>query len=242
MKESRSRAWTFIVYPESAPENWVDILEDLHIEWVQSPLHEFDVNPDGEVKKAHWHILVQFTNVKSYDQVNEIGKLVKATVPQRCHNTRALVRYFCHLDNPDKFQYDVKDIIPHGGADVEDLLKPSHAMRQSVIADMMAWCKKEQIDEFQDLYDYSRLNRRDDWFIVLNDSAVLPMKYYLSSMRHRTSRFRVTESGKLKTLKEVKEEERKEAEEKYNLKEASDRKSKKELEEYIDELKKKKKS
>lgn len=207
MKETRSRAWSFIVYPESAPEDWENLLDDLHLEWVQSPLHEFDVNPTGEIKKAHWHILVQFTNVKSYDQVKEICELVNAPAPQRCHNTRSLVRYFCHLDNPDKYQYDIRDIKAHGGADVEDLLKPSHAMRQSVIADMQEWCKKEHIDEFQDLYDYARTNRRDDWFVILNDSACLAMKYYLSSMRHRNTQPRVSADGILKSYDEVIQEE-----------------------------------
>ena len=36
----RTRNWTVVLYPESAPENWRDILDALHIEWVESPLHE----------------------------------------------------------------------------------------------------------------------------------------------------------------------------------------------------------
>lgn len=187
-KETRSRAWSFIVYPESAPFDWRKILDDLHIEWVESPLHEFDVNPTGEIKKAHWHILVQFTNVKSYDQVNEICQLVNAPAPQRCHNTRSLVRYMAHMDNPDKFQYDIKDIKGHGGADVEDLLKPSHAMRQSIIAEIQQFICQNNIVEFQDICDYARIYRRDDWFVVLNDGATFPIIQYLKSCRHRTTK------------------------------------------------------
>ena len=51
-KETRTRSWTFLVYPESAPDNWRDYLDEEHLEWVESPLHEFDVNPTGEVKKT----------------------------------------------------------------------------------------------------------------------------------------------------------------------------------------------
>ena len=61
----RTRNWVVIVYPESAPENWRSHLDDLHLEWIESPLHEFDVNADGEVKKAHWHVLLLFGGVKS---------------------------------------------------------------------------------------------------------------------------------------------------------------------------------
>lgn len=57
-KETRTRNWSVIVYPESAPENWRQILDESHIEWIESPLHEFDTNPTGEIKKPHYHILL----------------------------------------------------------------------------------------------------------------------------------------------------------------------------------------
>ena len=37
-KDGRTRNWNVIVYPESAPENWRQIIDDLHIEWAESPL------------------------------------------------------------------------------------------------------------------------------------------------------------------------------------------------------------
>ena len=55
-KRFKTRAWTFIVYPDSAPDDWRDILDDLHIPWCESPLHDKDQNPTGEQKKAHWHV------------------------------------------------------------------------------------------------------------------------------------------------------------------------------------------
>lgn len=40
----KGRDWAFIVYPESAPENWREILDDTHIRWIESPLHDKDFN------------------------------------------------------------------------------------------------------------------------------------------------------------------------------------------------------
>ena len=60
----RARAWTFIVYPESAPENWRDVLDGFHLQWACSPIHDRDVNATGEPKKAHWHILLSFGGKK----------------------------------------------------------------------------------------------------------------------------------------------------------------------------------
>ena len=61
-KESRTRNWTIVLYPESAPDNWRTLIDDLHIEWVESPLHDKDVNANGEPKKAHWHLLCGYAN------------------------------------------------------------------------------------------------------------------------------------------------------------------------------------
>lgn len=59
-KSGRAVVWTFIVYPESAPENWRSLLDDLHVPWVEGPLHDKDTNPDGTPKKPHWHCLMDF--------------------------------------------------------------------------------------------------------------------------------------------------------------------------------------
>ena len=47
----RARAWTFIVYPESAPENWRDVLDGFHLQWACSPIHDRDVNATGNRKR-----------------------------------------------------------------------------------------------------------------------------------------------------------------------------------------------
>ncbi len=50
-KETRKRNWVFVVYPDSAPENWREMLRDIHVPGYVSPLHEDDYNADGEKKK-----------------------------------------------------------------------------------------------------------------------------------------------------------------------------------------------
>src|SRR5699024_8223215 len=71
-KNQRTRNWSIIVYPESAPENWIDILQKEYVKMVVSPLHDKDVNPDDTLKKAHYHVLFMFDGVKSYNQVKSI--------------------------------------------------------------------------------------------------------------------------------------------------------------------------
>src|SRR5699024_1690594 len=68
----KGRDWTFIVYPESAPENWRTVLDETHLRWIESPLHDKDVNADGEVKKEHYHILIIFDGPVTAKQVTKI--------------------------------------------------------------------------------------------------------------------------------------------------------------------------
>jgi len=185
--ESRTRNWTFVVYPESAPENWRNILDDLHIEWVESPLHDKDLNGDGQPKKPHIHVGVFFAGNKTYEQVKEITDSLNCPIPQRCHSARALVRYMAHLDNPEKAQYNPSDIKGHGGVDVADMLRPASSERYTLIADMIAYIKDNNICEFQDLIDYARVNERDTWFPLLCDSCSFVVGQYIKSQRHRQS-------------------------------------------------------
>lgn len=184
-KDTRTRNWTVVLYPESAPENWREILDDLHIEWIESPLHDSDLNATGEKKKAHWHILMLFGGVKSYEQVKEITDSLNAPRPERCHNAKAMVRYMAHLDNPDKAQYSISDIVAHGGVDLAEMLRPSSSERYSLIKEMILYIRSAGITEFQDLLDYAADERFDDWFPLLCDNSAFVIGQYIKSQRHR---------------------------------------------------------
>ena len=185
------------MYPDSAPDNWRDLIDDTHIEWVESPLHEFDTNPaDGSVKKPHWHVLLMFGGVKSYEQVVEYLQPFNCPAPQRCHNAKSMVRYMAHLDHPHKYQYNVEDIVPHGGIDISDLLKPSSSERYSIIKDMMQFISDNNITEFCDLMDYAMSNEFDTWFPLLCDNSSYVIGQYIKSVRERT-REAIKDYGKI---------------------------------------------
>ena len=127
-KDDRSRNWVIIVYPESAPDDWRGILDNMHVQWIESPLHDKDTNPDGTIKKAHWHIILAFGSKKSYKQVKEIADKLNAPVPQKVHNMKGQVRYLIHLDNPEKYQYSVEEVKSHGGIDVDKYFKATSSI------------------------------------------------------------------------------------------------------------------
>lgn len=181
--EKRARNWTFVLYPESAPDNWRDILDDLHMQWAASPLHDQDLNPDGEVKKAHYHIALSFEGKKSYSQISDITKSVNATIPQVTASLRGLIRYFVHLDNPEKHQYSVDDIESHGGLDVAELLRPTCSDTKAALRDIVQFIKDNDITEFHELIDYALANN-EMWFDLLSSGHTIFITSLLSSRRN----------------------------------------------------------
>lgn len=183
----RIRAWTCIVYPESAPDNWRDILDSLHFCWSESPLHNLDTNPDGELKKAHIHLAFSFEGKKSYDQVKVITEKINATRPEPCHSLRGLIRYFLHLDNPEKYQYSESEILDHGGFDHSEYLNLSTSAKHSVLKEILNFCSESNISEFCDLVDYC-MSSREDWLDLIMESYNIFLTNYLKSRRYKSER------------------------------------------------------
>src|SRR5699024_8672212 len=136
-KNQRTRNWSIIVYPESAPENWIDILRKEYVTMDVRSLHDKDVNAYDTLKKAHYHDSFMTDGVKSYNEVKSIADSVNAPIRQIVGSAKGLTRYMLHLDNPDKAQYDSSDLQAFNGADITELLKPISADRYSMIADML---------------------------------------------------------------------------------------------------------
>ena len=181
MAEKRNRNFATVVYPESAPGNWMDILSDLHIPAFVSPLHQFDVNPSGEVKKPHYHVLLMFEGVKTSTQVKELFVTFGGVGCEVVNSIRGMARYLCHMDNPEKYQYNPVEVKCLGGADYTDVVE-LETDRVKTIADMQEWCRSEGCVSLSELYDYSRVHNYD-WFRALATHCNNVMAAYLKSLK-----------------------------------------------------------
>lgn len=181
--DKRSRTWTCVAYPESAPENWRDLLDENHFQWLESPLHDKDTNPDGTVKKSHWHILLKFGSKKSYRQVDNIVKeCLHGPNPQVVHDLKGMIRYFVHIDNPEKYQYNREDLVEHGGFDIGNAFASSSIERYELIHEMIDFVRENEIEEISELIDYAVENRFDDWFPLLADNSLKIMDTYIKNV------------------------------------------------------------
>lgn len=115
----KSRWWWFIAYPDSLPDNWKDILLLTGIPFIVSPLHDKDINAEGDFKKAHYHIIVIFDNPTTYNHVlTHCCKPLNATIPQVILNLAGSVAYLTHKGINDKAQYQTCDIECFNGSQV----------------------------------------------------------------------------------------------------------------------------
>ena len=105
-KDNRVRNYATIVYPESAPEEWQEILYRHCVPAFISPLHDRDINPTGEPKKPHYHVMLMFDGKKSVEQAQEVFQTIGGVGCEIVKSIRGYARYLCHLDNPEKAQYE----------------------------------------------------------------------------------------------------------------------------------------
>lgn len=177
----RSRTWATVVYAESAIENWKEVLADMAVPCFISPYHDKDVNPDNTPKKPHWHVLFMFDGVKSKEQIKDITDTLRSVGQENVASTRGYARYLCHLDNPEKYQYQITDVIAYGGADYCDVISlPSD--KYIAIDEMMDFCDKYNVVSLYVLMNYAR-KHREDWKRVLVDSGAYIMREWLTSRK-----------------------------------------------------------
>ena len=193
----RTRNWTLIFYPEDLPEDWKAQVDGLFVKWIEGPLHDRDLLPDGTPKKAHHHTLFMFENVKTEEQVSDLfkdlfgesetGSVIGVAAPQKVTDRCAIVRYMAHMDNPDKVQYDVNDIVGHNGADPAEILRYSATETREMIVAMEEFIEEHGITEVS---DFSAAIRYDhpEWHTILATKMTMYFNAFISSRRHRAER------------------------------------------------------
>lgn len=179
--ETRTRNFATVVYPESAPSNWYDILDAERIPTLVSPLHDRDTNQtaEKELKKAHYHVIVMFSSVKTKAQAKAVFDKIGGVGCEAVQSIRGYARYLCHLDNPEKAQYDQSDVRALNGADYYGNIEIA-TDKYKAIKEMLSWCRANDVFSFAELFEYA-MDERQDWFRVLCDSSTMVVKEYLKS-------------------------------------------------------------
>lgn len=179
-EKKRTRNYAFLVYPESAPKDWIERLSATHCPAFVSPLHDKDTNPDGELKKAHYHVMLIFDGVKTTEQAQAIRDAVGGVGWERIASQRGYIRYLCHLDNPEKHQYSKQDVKSFGGLNYMSMVSlPTDV--DAMLDDMTRFIDDNKVFSFRQFASYCR-DYNADWSYVLKHSGAYYIKEYIKGL------------------------------------------------------------
>lgn len=181
-KTLKKRNWAFVLYLDSAPSNWKEILQLKGVMCAISPFHDKDVDPTGEPKKPHYHIILSWDNPTTYNNVLSLTKELNATIPIPLESVKGMYRYLTHKDNPEKYQYCENDIILLNGFDINDLLNSTEVF--NIMKHLIEIIRACDIKEYSDLVDYLKdMELYEDLNVCVNKTIFL--NTYISSRRHK---------------------------------------------------------
>lgn len=195
-KDAKRRAWGFLLYPADDGElaQMVDAIEKSGQMCVLSPVHDRDTwteadeqadatHKAGELKKRHVHGMWVFNGGARMSQALKACEIFGESCPKHVEPINSVVgmtRYFAHMDNPEKFQYNPTDIRAYNGAEIR-LLQRGSEMADGIGRECLEWLQVNHVVEYAALVDFAR-DERPDWLPYVTRRAVF-FGHYLQSVR-----------------------------------------------------------
>lgn len=180
----KKRYWAFVLYPESAPEDWREILQQTGLSICVSPLHDKDVNPTGEPKKAHYHVILCYSGPTTFKCVKSITDSLNQPIPIPLEQVRGYFRYLTHKDNPEKYQYDEKEITTINDFDIDNYNDLSVSQIKTIMIDIQKIIRDNDIFEYCDLLDFLLDNDLLSYLDVAQNKTIL-FNTYITSLRNK---------------------------------------------------------
>jgi len=184
-EKTKSRAWAFVAYPESVPENWQDILQQTGLEFAISPLHDSDKDPTEEDKKPHWHIIMVWrSGTATGTSARRISDSVNAVLPIPLNAVRGYYRYLTHKDNPEKFQYEDSDISFLNGFNIANYSELSSSEVELILDRLQGIVREHDLMEYSDLIEILEDNGMLTEMRIARKHTIF-FNGYIRSRRHR---------------------------------------------------------
>ena len=183
MTSEKWRYFQFLVYPDSAPENWLQILNDTLGMYAVSPRHE----PDDGDSKRHFHVIYKHGNPISLETAK---RFIPDQIPANGYFEPVLhpgnaQRYLIHLDQPEKQQFAGGQgcISVLNGFPLDLTRELSKVERQIVRARVFEWIRDNGINEYSKLLDSLDVLGDPDMFDYAFNHTIA-FNAYLKSRRH----------------------------------------------------------
>ena len=185
MKNVKKRYWAMVLYPESAPSDWLKRLQETGIQCAISPLHDKDVNADNTPKKPHYHIILCYEGPTTYKNVLSLCESLNQPIPQPLEQLRGYYRYLIHKDNPEKYQYNECEIKSLNGFDVSNYLDLTNNQIIAILKQLTVFIDDNNIFEYSDLIKTLRENDFMSQFLEIAINKTFFLNTYICSFRNK---------------------------------------------------------
>jgi hypothetical protein len=188
-KVVKKRHWAWVLYPESAPADWREQLQARGLVCAISPLHDKDTDPEpnNPDKKPHYHIIATWQGPTAYSVVKSITDSLGQPIPQAVESIRGYYRYLTHKDNPDKYQYDEREITTINGFNIIDFMELTRAEIHAYKIQIQEYIESNNVDEYHTLL----IQLLADGLTQLHEIAInhtILFHAFLRSKRHSKER------------------------------------------------------
>lgn len=183
-KNVKKRYWAFVLYPESAPPDWLDRLKQTGLRCAISPLHDKDLDPTGTPKKAHRHVLMCYDGPTTFNAVKTLVDGFNAPIPVPLESVKGYYRYLTHMDNPEKYQYDEKDVITLNGFNIADFTELTKSEVMKIKVELQQLIRDLDLYEYSDFMDYLLDNDMLTQYDIASNHTFFFEKY-ISSRRNK---------------------------------------------------------
>lgn len=177
----KKRNWTFVLYEDSCAKDWEDYLISTGVPFAYA-YHDKDKTDLGEDKKAHTHVLICFDGPVTYNNAMTYATRVGAAnnVIQPVGSVRGMVRYFCHKDNPDKYQYEDDVIQCRNGFDPKDYFALTVTQQKAFKRMIIEFIQDNEIIEYADLVEILMNSDQMDLFDIVTTNTFFFTQYMKS--------------------------------------------------------------
>lgn len=142
----------------------------------------------GQNKKAHYHVLLRYPGpVDAQRCTDDFAELVaiRPAAWQKVGNVDSMLRYFAHLDSPEKTRYSALEVKGFGGIDLSALLRTSKVSNISVLLDVMDYMISHDIRHYNRLVRWALSTADMDTISCVTGRASFFANYFKSASDER---------------------------------------------------------
>lgn len=179
---NKSRYWAFILYEDSRPKEWEEIITQWFLPVCVSPRHDKDIKEDGTMKKPHYHVLLCFGNTTTYKTALKYAEELGAKIVKPISSSRGAYEYWTHKNNPEKAQYDEAEMRYFGGFSVEKNIGRTNEEEEEIIQAIIDIVNMKNFKELKEIYDYCNKMELIEYRNMIQKKTLF-IKEYVKSRR-----------------------------------------------------------